>query len=100
MEDVLTGLNLSPKKLEAKYFYDKTGDLLFQNIMGCEEYYVIRAEAEIFQTHGGAIATALTENFAGFDLIELGAGDATKTIHLLRRKDKGLYNPDIPVKMS
>ena len=83
LEDVLTGLNSYPKKLEAKYFYDKTGDLLFQKIMGCEEYYVTRAEAEIFQTHGGAIAIALTADFAGFDLIELGAGDASKTIHLL-----------------
>lgn len=67
LEDVLTGLNSSPKKLEAKYFYDKTGDLLFQKIMGCQEYYVTRAEAEIFQTHGGGDGLRLSTFWVNYN---------------------------------
>lgn len=84
LNEVLSGLMSIPKKLEAKYFYDQTGDMLFQKIMDCDEYYVTRCESEIFQTHVEAIATALKDNFKEFDLIELGAGDATKTILLLK----------------
>lgn len=84
LKDVLKGLRSTPKKLDAKYFYDETGDALFQKIMNCEEYYVTRCEAEIFQTHAAELAAALKEGFDEFDLIELGAGDASKTIHLLK----------------
>lgn len=84
LEEVLSGLRSIPKKLEAKYFYDQTGDMLFQKIMDCDEYYVTRCESEIFQTYARAIATSLNDDFEEFDLIELGAGDATKTIHLLK----------------
>jgi L-histidine N-alpha-methyltransferase len=85
LEEVLCGLRSIPKKLEAKYFYDQSGDMLFQKIMDCEEYYVTRCESEIFQTHAMAIATALKDELNEFDLIELGAGDATKTIYLLKQ---------------
>jgi dimethylhistidine N-methyltransferase len=85
LEEVLCGLRSIPKKLEAKYFYDQTGDMLFQKIMDCEEYYVTRCESEIFKTHAMAIASALKGDFNEFDLIELGAGDATKTIYLLKQ---------------
>lgn len=84
LEDVLAGLRSTPKQLQSKYFYDKTGDTLFQKIMDAEEYYVTRCEAEIFQTHGHAIAAALKTDNQGLNLIELGAGDASKTIYLLR----------------
>lgn len=84
LDDVLKGLKSIPKKLDAKYFYDETGDLLFQKIMSCKEYYITRCEAEIFDTYASEIALALKNGFAEFDLIELGAGDASKTIYLLR----------------
>lgn len=84
LEDVLNGLSCSPKKLNPKYFYDATGDRLFQMIMDCPEYYVTRCEAEILQNYVREIAVALKDELTEFDLIELGAGDATKTAHLLR----------------
>ena len=43
LKDVITGLETKPKRLSSKYFYDKKGDELFQQIMGLDEYYLTRA---------------------------------------------------------
>jgi uncharacterized SAM-dependent methyltransferase len=37
-----------PKHLLSKYFYDKKGDELFQQIMNMPEYYLTDCELEIF----------------------------------------------------
>ena len=81
--DVLDGLSQSPKRLHAKYFYDKEGDKLFQEIMASPEYYPTRCELEIFRDKTAELADLLTTGPA-FDLIELGAGDATKSQYLLK----------------
>lgn len=83
-KDVLAGLSASPKKLQSKYFYDAPGDKLFQEIMKAPEYYLTDCELEIFSEQTTAIVQTLTENFESFDLIELGAGDATKSVFLLQ----------------
>ncbi len=83
-KDVLAGLSASPKKLQSKYFYDAAGDKLFQEIMKAPEYYLTDCELEIFSEQTTAIVQTLTENFESFDLIELGAGDATKSVFLLQ----------------
>ncbi|RYE16876.1 MAG: L-histidine N(alpha)-methyltransferase [Sphingobacteriaceae bacterium] len=85
MADILAGLAASPKKLQSKYFYDAAGDRLFQQIMNCPEYYLTNCEMEIFSEQKQQLAAILTDQFASFDLIELGAGDATKSIHLLQQ---------------
>ncbi|MBE9586473.1 L-histidine N(alpha)-methyltransferase [Mucilaginibacter sp. JRF] len=85
MHDVLTGLSAKPKHLQSKYFYDEQGDKLFQDIMNCPEYYLTGLEMEIFTQQTELLANAIRESGEPFDLIELGAGDATKSIHLLRR---------------
>ncbi|MDQ2746423.1 MAG: L-histidine N(alpha)-methyltransferase [Acidobacteriota bacterium] len=77
--DVLKGLSATPKFLSSKYFYDDEGSRLFQEIMKLPEYYLTRAETEIFSTRTQEIFAAFAENAAEFDLIELGAGDGTKT---------------------
>jgi L-histidine N-alpha-methyltransferase len=82
--DVLGGLTSTPKTLDAKYFYDATGDRLFQDIMDSREYYLTDSEMEIFSTQTAGLAEVLTADGHNFDLIELGAGDATKSIHLLK----------------
>lgn len=81
-QDVLAGLSRIPKKLSSKYFYDETGDKLFQDIMNMPEYYLTDAEYEIFETHKHKILQLIGNK--PFDLIELGAGDGTKTKVLLR----------------
>lgn len=82
LADVIEGLSRTPKKLSSKYFYDETGDKLFQDIMNMPEYYLTNCEYEIFETHKQSLLDLIGEK--PFDLIELGAGDGTKTKVLLR----------------
>lgn len=82
-DDVLRGLSATPKFLSSKYFYDDEGSRLFQQIMDLPEYYLTRAEFEIFSTKTQEIFQAFTTASAEFDLIELGAGDGTKTAVLI-----------------
>ncbi|KIA96377.1 methyltransferase [Pedobacter kyungheensis] len=84
LHDTLNGLQANPKRLDSKYFYDAIGDRIFQQIMQMEEYYLTAAEMEIMQHQSADIARAILADGSPFDLIELGAGDATKSIHLLR----------------
>lgn len=83
-EDVLAGLSSEPKHLSSKYFYDDEGSRLFQEIMKLPEYYLTRAELEIFQTQTAEIFEFFNNGNAPFDLIELGAGDGTKTSFLVK----------------
>ncbi len=85
MDDVLSGLKAHPKHLQSKYFYDENGDILFQEIMNCPEYYLTGCEMEIFSQQTEQLAETVRRGGEPFDLIELGAGDATKSIHLLRK---------------
>lgn len=82
--DVMQGLHSIPKMLQSKYFYDKTGDALFQKIMTMPEYYLTDCELDVFQNKTGDLATTILEKGGSFDLIELGAGDAVKSSFLLR----------------
>lgn len=82
--NVIEGLGKGQKELSSKYFYDKQGDLLFQQIMACEDYYLTRCEEEIFRDKTLQIIQPLTHSGTPFDMIELGAGDGTKTFHLLK----------------
>ncbi len=78
---VLTGLSERPKRLSSRWFYDDRGSELFQRIMALDEYYPTDKERWIFEHHGAAIA----ERFAGqvLDVVDLGAGDGTKTLALI-----------------
>jgi L-histidine Nalpha-methyltransferase len=81
-QDVEKGLSSPVKYLASSYFYDEVGSIIFQQIMDLPEYYLSRCEAEILSTHcEGFLKAFQTES--GFDLIELGAGDGSKTAILL-----------------
>lgn len=82
--DVITGLRATPKHLNSKYFYDAAGDKLFQDLMNCDEYYPTNCETEIFAEKTADICKAIIGKGDAFDLIELGAGDATKSSYLLQ----------------
>ncbi len=82
-EDVLRGLSATPKFLLSKYFYDDEGSRLFQEIMRLPEYYLTGCEHEIFSSQAEEIFHAFANGGGGFDLIELGAGDGTKTAVLV-----------------
>lgn len=82
-EDVLRGLTSTPKQLSSRYFYDDEGSRLFMEIMKLPEYYLTRAELKIFTQQADAIHMAFRDGAEGIDLIELGAGDGTKTAVLI-----------------
>lgn len=97
-EDVLHGLQSSPKHLYSKYFYDKKGDALFQQIMHLPEYYLTHCELEIFRDQTSNLINTITNTMQlPFDLIELGVGDGTKSKYLLQelltRKTEFTYLP-------
>lgn len=96
-EDVLRGLSSVPKQLSSKYFYDDEGSRLFQEIMRLPEYYPTRAELKIFTEQVDAICDAFADNATAIDLIELGAGDGTKTAvlidHFLKQGVDFTYSP-------
>src|SRR5687768_11818908 len=111
--DVLAGLSSAPKHLSSRYFYDDEGSRLFMEIMKLPEYYLTRAEMRIFTEQKDAICDAFTapaerghscpqpvadKNVrVPIDLIELGAGDGTKTAvlieHLLAKGVDFTYQP-------
>jgi len=101
-KDVSKGLSATPKTLPSKYFYDATGDKFFMEIMDLPEYYLTRAEMEIFAQQTGALIKALGQDPGQhFELVELGAGDGQKTVHLLRGLLKDGYNfTYVPVDIS
>lgn len=82
-EDVYHGLTDFPKHLSSKYFYDATGDALFQDIMNMPEYYLTEAEYNILENYKKEISNWFSDGNSEFDLIELGAGDGKKTKVLL-----------------
>lgn len=96
-QHVIAGLTSEPKRISSRYFYDAEGDRIFQRIMAAPEYYLTRAEEEIMRDQTAAVLTALCGDAPSFDLVELGAGDGTKTKHLLRKAlaigRKPVYRP-------
>lgn len=102
LNDVDKGLSNTPKYLLSKYFYDKKGDALFVDIMNMPEYYLTRAEFDIFKNQTQNIIEALQLNTnTFFELIELGAGDGTKTKELLKVLDTEKYNFNyVPIDIS
>ena len=77
--DVTTGLTAPRKWQPPKWYYDKVGSELFEDITRLPEYYPTRTERSILTEHAAEIIDA-----AGSDtLIELGSGSSEKTRLLL-----------------
>jgi L-histidine N-alpha-methyltransferase len=78
-EDVLDGLTRPFKEIPPKHFYDTRGSELFDQICGLPEYYPTRTERSILESS----AELIGERTGATELVELGAGYATKTRILL-----------------
>jgi dimethylhistidine N-methyltransferase len=74
--DVRSGLTSNPKTLPPKYFYDALGSQLFEAICQLPEYYLTRAETEIFEHYATEIAA---QSSGPVSVIELGSGSSVKT---------------------
>jgi L-histidine Nalpha-methyltransferase len=92
--DVRAGLTAVPKSLPCRYFYDREGSHLFEQICDLPEYYLPRAEREILRAHSGDVASRFATRIT---MVELGSGNAEKTRILieafLRRHEALRYVP-------
>ena len=79
-EEVLAGLRRERKELPAKFFYDRRGSELFEEITRLPEYYLTRTEIGILDANADEIVSLLGDDFA---LIEYGSGSSTKVRILL-----------------
>jgi L-histidine N-alpha-methyltransferase len=96
-EDVLDGLTRPFKELPPKHFYDAYGSELFEQISELPEYYQTRTERSILRSSAAAIA-AVTR---AAEVVELGAGYATKTRVLLDAlAEAGTLERYVPVDVS
>lgn len=95
-----SGFSKIPKRLPSWLFYDEIGDKIFQAIMRMPEYYLTRCEFEIFRTQKERILDRVGTTVP-FKLVELGAGDGTKTEILLEYfTEKGVPFTYVPVDVS
>ncbi len=79
LEDVAWGLSRAQKELPPKYFYDRRGSELFDEITRLPEYYLTRTERALLDCWSGPLMAAIRPAA----LVELGAGNAEKTRLLL-----------------
>jgi dimethylhistidine N-methyltransferase len=100
--DVAEGLGEQPKRLASKYFYDRWGDRLFEQIMRMPEYYLTDCELEIFSTKSSEILElAGVKPDVHFELVELGSGDGLKTRELIKTLIEGNYAFEyVPIDIS
>ena len=78
----MTGLDSKPKRISPKYFYDRAGSDLFEQICIQPEYYPTRTEAAILHAHSSDIAKIVGAE--SNVVVELGSGSSSKTRILLR----------------
>src|SRR5689334_16023236 len=79
LHDVAWGLSRPQKALPPKYFYDRRGSELFDEITRLPEYYLTRTERALLDCWSTPLMVASRPRA----LVELGAGSADKTRALL-----------------
>ena len=79
-EDLLRGLEGTPKSVPPKWFYDAAGSALFEAICELPEYYLTRTETALLARIAPEVAARIPQGAA---LIELGSGASAKTRILL-----------------
>ena len=88
--DVLAGFASRPRAIPARWFYDRRGSELFEDITNLPEYYPTRTEAAILESAGAEIAAAVGPARA---VVEFGSGSSAKTPLLLRAIAPAAYVP-------
>ena len=108
--EVLAGLTASPKRIPPKFFYDRRGSRLFEEICELPEYYPTRTETAILRERAAEIAELIgrdsdqdsiddsigdrADRAAGPILIEYGSGAGRKIRILLDAlAGQGTYVP-------
>lgn len=95
--DVAAGLSGKKKFLPFRYFYDRAGSELFDQICLQQEYYPTLTEGTILAECSQRVAELLMNDDEDISVIELGSGSSTKTRILLKqimaRSNKVVYFP-------
>lgn len=88
--DVLNGLTARPRAIPARWFYDRRGSELFEQITELPEYYPTRTEMGILRAACPEVAEIAGKGRA---VIEFGSGSSTKTPILLEAVAPSAYVP-------
>ena len=88
--DVLNGLAARPRAIPARWFYDRRGSELFEQITELDEYYPTRTEAALLRMIADDVAERVGPGRA---VVEFGSGSSTKTPILLQAVDPSAYVP-------
>lgn len=83
--EIIAGLSRQQKMLSPKFFYDRAGSRLFDQICQLPEYYLTRTELQIMERFVDEIARRVGPQAS---LIEFGSGSSLKTRILLERLDR------------
>ena len=75
--DVLAGLSATPRRLPSKYFYDRRGSELFEQITRQPEYYLTRVELALLADAGADIARAVGPRV---HVVEFGSGSGVSNL--------------------
>lgn len=90
---ILRTLFDQPRWLEAHLLYDERGSRLFEEICDLPEYYLTRTEEAILAKEAERVIALAPVQC----IVELGAGSAKKTLHLLReqmrQRRRGTFAP-------
>eukprot|EP01125_Pyxidicula_operculata_P013795 TRINITY_DN4577_c0_g1_i1.p1 TRINITY_DN4577_c0_g1~~TRINITY_DN4577_c0_g1_i1.p1 ORF type:complete len:754 (+),score=149.08 TRINITY_DN4577_c0_g1_i1:181-2442(+) len=93
--DILNGLSKPEKRIPSVWFYDDKGSEIYTKITQLVEYYPYACELEILNTSKSVIASLI--DTPKFNVVELGAGDGTKTKvlleHFAEKKMDFVYSP-------
>ena len=89
-KDVLAGLGAAIPAIPARWFYDRRGSELFNDITRLPSYYPTRIETALLEARKDDIATRVVPGGA---VVEFGAGSATKIRLLIDAIDAAAYVP-------
>jgi L-histidine N-alpha-methyltransferase len=88
--DVIAGLSASTRAIPARWFYDRRGSELFEEITRLPEYYVGRADRALLERHSAEVGRIAE---AGRAVVEFGSGSSAKTPILLSATAPAAYVP-------
>ena len=87
---MIAGLERRPRAIPARWFYDRRGSELFEDITGLREYYPTRTETAILERICPDVAEIAGHGRA---VVEFGSGSSVKTPVLLRCTAPSAYVP-------
>jgi L-histidine N-alpha-methyltransferase len=97
LAEVAAGLSAPQKELPPKYFYDRRGSELFEEITRLPEYYPTRTERALL----AAWMPTLIPQLGTRALVELGAGNAEKSRFIISAMQAaGTANGYVPIDVS